>query len=185
MTRISVIGGPGTGKTSSAARAAVILQVTHVELDALWWAPRWTPVDLEAFQDRVRQAARGDSWVIEGYSLEEAVRSEIWPRADAIVWLDLPRWLAVSRAIRRSALRVLRRTDLWGTNRQTARVLAPCSIVRFVRRWPAYSAAIDAAVANEPLDGKDVVRLRSDAQKDAWLAQLARNRSPGQRQVED
>ena len=181
MSRISVIGGPGTGKTSFASRAAAIVEAPHVELDALWWGPKWTPVDLTTFQTRVRAAVTGSSWVIEGYYVDEAARPLIWPAADTIVWLDLPRSASVARAVRRSAIRVVRRTDLWSTNRQSARVLTPWSIVSFIRRWPGYRARIEAALATERVNGRTVVRLRTDGEKAAWLARLAetRQREPG------
>lgn len=173
MARISVIGGPGTGKTTFAAHAAAIVNAPHVELDAMWWAPNWTPVDLSTFRNRVREAVSGDAWVIDGYYLDEAALPLVWPRAHTIVWLDLSRWRSVSRALRRSAIRVLRRTDLWGTNRQTARVLAPRSVTAFIRRWPSYAARIEAALDTAPLGDTAIVRLRSDADKVAWLARLA------------
>ena len=173
MTRISVIGGPGTGKTTFAARVAAITGAPHVELDALWWGPSWTPVELATFRERVRDAVAGDAWVIEGYYLDEAVRPIVWPRAEVIVWLDLPRSSSVARALRRSAGRALRRTELWGTNTQSARVLTPLSVARFIRRWPAYPSSIGQALETDPLERKTVVRLRNDEAIETWLAALA------------
>ena len=177
--RISVIGAPGTGKTTFASRLAAIIGARHIELDALWWAPRWTPVELPIFQDGVRDAVAGDAWVVEGYYLDEAARSVVWPKAEVIVWLDLPHRASVVRALRRAVIRVLRRTELWGTNIQRTSSLSPFSIARFIRRWPTYPATIGAALDSEPLDGKTIVRLRDDRGKDAWLSHLAAERSAG------
>ena len=52
-------------------------------------------------------------------------------------------------------------------------VLTPTAIARFIRRWPAYPAAIGKAVKTEALNGKRVVRLRDDDAKAKWLAILA------------
>lgn len=175
MRRVSVIGAPGTGKTTFAARVAEITGAPNVELDAFWWGPEWTAVDIGGFQNRVRDAVAGESWVIEGFYLDEAARPLVWPRADSIVWLDLPRRTAVVRALRRSAVRVLRRTRLWGgTNRQTARTLSPRAMAAFVRRWPTYPSRIQDALQAEALTHKTiVVRLRDDRSKELWLAELA------------
>ena len=114
MARVSIIGAPGTGKTTFAARVAQIVEAPHVELDALWWGPKWSAVDLEDFQTLVAEVVESESWVIDGFYLDEAARPLIWPRADVIVWLDLPRRTAIARCLRRSARRVALRTDLWG-----------------------------------------------------------------------
>lgn len=131
-------------------------------------------MDPATFEERVRHAVQEESWVIEGFYLDEAARPLIWPRAECIVWLDIPRRTAVVRALRRSALRVVRRTELWGTNTQAAGVLAPRSIISFVRRWPSYASRIGEELGRQSSD-KAIVRLRNDSAKDAWLSALAPN----------
>lgn len=173
MPRVSVIGAPGTGKTTFSARVAGILEAAHVELDALWWGPEWNAIDIVEFQTLVAEVVDTESWVIDGFYLDEAAQPLIWPKADVIVWLDLPRRRAVTRALCRSARRVILRTSLWGTNRQTAGVLTPRAIAGFVRRWPTYPAAIGEALKREALTGKRIVRLRDDRAKADWLASLA------------
>jgi len=105
--------------------------------------------------------------VIEGFYVEEAAEEFVWPVADVILWLDLPRHVSVRRALRRSTTRVLRRTILWGTNTQSASILTPASVVRFIRRWPTYPARIGPSLA--PLIGTRAVRLRSDRDVEEWL----------------
>ena len=149
---------------------AAALGLPHVELDAWWWGPGWRPVPLAAFQARVREAVAAPSWVVDGFYLDEAMVPLVWPAADVVVWLDLPRRTCVRRAVLRSVRRVLRRTPLWGgPNRQPASVLSPASVVRLVRRWPSYPARIEAALAVAAPAGPPVVRLRSDAEVRRWL----------------
>ena len=166
--RVIVVGGPGSGKTTVAGALARRLGVDHVELDALWWGPDWTPVPVDAFTARVRAATAGDSWVLDG-NYFDVVPDLVWPLADTLVWLDLPRARCVARTLLRTAGRIVRRRSLWGTNRQRVRDLGPRSVIGLVRRWPTYSAGIAALVSRFPVDHPTVVRLTSVKAVRRWL----------------
>ena len=115
LRRVVVIGTSSTGKTTFARRLASTLGSPHVELDALYWGPNWTP--RVTFREDVRQAAQQTRWVIDGnYSV---VRDVVWPRATAIVWLDYSLARVFSRALRRTVGRVVSRERLYGGNRET------------------------------------------------------------------
>jgi adenylate kinase family enzyme len=156
-----VVGGPGSGKTTFSRLLAARLGVQHVELDALWWGPNWTPASVEDFAESLRDAVGGDAWVLDGNYYDVGAADLVWPAADTLVWLDPPRWLAVSRVLRRSIGRVLSRTELWSSNRQGLNTLTPASISRLVRRWPSYSARVDELLTTRQVPGLTVVRVRS------------------------
>jgi adenylate kinase family enzyme len=121
VKRVSVVGTTGSGKTTLARALSALLGSPHVELDALFWEPRWKMAELAVFRTRVASAAAGDEWVIDGgYS---AVRDLIWPRADTVVWLDYPLTVILPRLIRRIVARIQDKAELWpGTgNRETVR----------------------------------------------------------------
>jgi hypothetical protein len=46
------------------------------------------------------------------------VRDLVWARADTVVWLDLPRRLAMRRLIWRTLRRAVTRAELWNGNRE-------------------------------------------------------------------
>jgi hypothetical protein len=113
-------------------------------------------------------AAPADGWVTDGNYLDEVGRTVLWPAADTVVWLDLPRRHASRRAVARTLGRVRHHERLWNDNRETWRSLTPANLVRMWRRWPGYGRRIAALVDADP--GPTVVRLRDDAEVEQWLA---------------
>lgn len=116
MRRVVVVGAAGSGKTTFATALAARLGAPHVELDALFWGPRWTPVPRETLRTLVDAATSAPGWVVDGnYSF---LRDLTWGRADTLVWLDYPLPLVVARLVRRSLTRMWRHEELWGTGNQ-------------------------------------------------------------------
>lgn len=116
-----MVGNSGSGKSTLARALALRLRVPHVELDAIYHQPGWTPLAQEEFARRVGAAAAGDGWVMDGnYS---AIRELIWARADTVVWLDPPRRTVMRRLVVRSVRRAISRAELWNGNRERWRNL--------------------------------------------------------------
>ncbi len=114
--RIVVTGVTSSGKSTLAERLANRLDLDFVELDALYWEPNWKGLDDETFSHRVQAAVSGERWVVAGnYS---RMRPLIWPRAEALVWLDYPLRTVFWRLTRRTFQRWWTRELLWGTNRE-------------------------------------------------------------------
>lgn len=117
LTRVVVVGTSGSGKTTYARQLVEIIGSPHVELDALHWGPDWTV--RADFADRVRAAAAEPTWVVDGnYAMTQDI---LWPRATAIVWLNFSFGLTFSRAVRRTARRVVTGEKLWWGNQETLR----------------------------------------------------------------
>jgi adenylate kinase family enzyme len=121
VRRVAIIGTSGSGKSTLGAMLADRLGVPYIELDGIFYQPNWTQLPALEFERRVQEAAARPTWVIDGsYS---AVRHVIWPRADCIVWLDLPRPLVTYRVLRRTVVRCATRQELWSGNRDRWRDL--------------------------------------------------------------
>jgi adenylate kinase family enzyme len=119
--RVVVRGTSGSGKTALAQRIAATLRITHVELDAVFHQPGWTPLSDEAFAARVASVAEQEAWVVCGnYRL---VADLLLARADTAILFDLPRRIVMTRIVRRTLRRVVRRQELWNGNRERWRNL--------------------------------------------------------------
>ncbi|WP_084039379.1 hypothetical protein [Demequina sp. NBRC 110053] len=117
MKRVSVVGSSGSGKTTVARQLAEALGIPHTEMDALHWGADWTPTDDELLAERVRAVAAADSWVIDG-NYHSKIGPVVWERADAVVWLDVPRHRALWRGVTRTVRRAATREELWNGNRE-------------------------------------------------------------------
>jgi adenylate kinase family enzyme len=109
-----VIGASGAGKTTLAREIATRFALPHIELDAINWQPGWRDLarhNSAAFECRVMEAIQDDAWVVDGNY--PGVREIVWRRATHLLWLDYERPVIMARVIRRSLLRVIRRTELW------------------------------------------------------------------------
>ena len=157
MQRILLIGSPGAGKSTLARAlgARFNLPVTH--LDRLWWQPGWVELGHEKFRPLVEEAVAKDKWVIDGnYSATWDLRM---PRADTILWLDLPRRVCMWRAFRRSLT----------LYRKVRADLAPGCPERFDMEFFRYVWTFKAAHEEKTMDAlrrygrhARIVRLRSD-----------------------
>ena len=116
LERVVVVGNSGAGKTTAGASLAARLGSPFVELDELFWGPNWQPKPEAQFISLVREATKGERWVVAGNS--GTVRSEIWPRASAIVWLNFSLAVVLRRLVARTAKRLMRREVLWHGNRE-------------------------------------------------------------------
>lgn len=121
MERVAIVGSPGSGKSTLARTLSSATGLRHVELDGLWHRPGWTNPTVPEFRLQVAEELTDGGWVVDGNY--RTVQDIVSGSADTIVWIDLPRWQVTARVIRRSAWRVLTRTELWAGNRETLRTL--------------------------------------------------------------
>jgi adenylate kinase family enzyme len=110
----------GSGKTTLARELARRLDVTYLELDALYHGPAWTPTPDDVLRALVEPVVRGDGWVIDG-GYRSALGDLVFENADLIVWLDLPIRVWLPRLLRRTHRRVRSGEELWNGNVETWR----------------------------------------------------------------
>lgn len=117
--KINVVGTSGSGKSTLSRQLAEALGVQHIELDGLNHLADWQQNphfgrDLAAALD-----ANPDGWVVDGNYWRRENRDHVLQQADAIVWLDYPRWLCLWRITHRSLRRAITRETLWNGNRES------------------------------------------------------------------
>ncbi|MDQ5955345.1 MAG: hypothetical protein QG621_348 [Patescibacteria group bacterium] len=100
--RISIIGMPGSGKTTLAKKLSEKLSIPHIHNDRFWLEAGGLAVThrqaTEDFADAVRKTFRTyvldahekNSWVSDGFA---SLVPEIYEYADVVLYLKLPLWL--------------------------------------------------------------------------------------------
>lgn len=114
--RVLIAGVTGSGKTTFARRLGEIWALPHIEIDALFHGPDWTPrpeflADVETF-------AAEDRWVTEWQYIGRGTAPILGPRGQLALWLDYPYRVVRRRLVTRTVSRALLRTELWNGNRE-------------------------------------------------------------------
>ncbi len=100
------------------------------------------------------------------------VRDLVWPRADTLVWLDIPLRVTLGRMLIRTIRRVGKRQELWNGNRETLRgsVLSRDSlfvyaITTHIRRRRMFTELVNGREAAH----LPVFQLRSPSEITIWF----------------
>jgi adenylate kinase family enzyme len=175
VRRVIVIGNTGSGKSTFGTALAAKLGVPYTDSDDLFWLPGWQEVPNEDFRASLEDATSGEEWVLVGNYLSRAT-DITWPRADTIVWLDLPLVLVLSRSVRRTATRAVTREVVCNGNVEKLRFLLP---ERFSGETPLWQYAlrhhkvhrpiIETMLADAARPDLTVHRLRSRAEVARFL----------------
>lgn len=172
LNRVVVAGACGAGKSTVAAAIAAELGFPYVELDSLYHGPGWVP--RPTFESDVADLAQSERWVTEWQY--ESARPVLAARADLLVFLDLPRWLAVLRVVRRTIKRMLLRTELWeGCREPPLRKMFTDRdhIIRWAwRTYPENEPRVRDLMRQQP--ALPIVWLKTRRDVKTWLADLSR-----------
>lgn len=166
--RVLVAGTSGAGKTTLAARVSAVTGAPHVEIDALFHGPGWTP--RPSFEADVLAFCSESDWVTEWQY--HHVRDLLADRADLMVWLDLPRATVMRQVVGRTLRRRLRREPLWNGNLEPPLHTVftdPEHILRWA--WSTHHLSSERMQAlQQRRPGLPMVRLLSRNDVDRWLA---------------
>ena len=139
-----------------------------MELDALHWGPNWSEPTDDEFRARVAEALSSSGWVADG-SYHGKLGDSVLEQADFIVWLDLPFRTIARRIWLRTLRRIRTKEELWGGNRETWSDAFFSRDSLFI--WIVTTHRSRRRRYLERLNRYDFVRLRSQREIDAWLAE--------------
>lgn len=166
MRCISVVGTSGSGKSWLATRLASKLGLPYLELDALRHQPGWRELPDAQFLELVSRFVKQDGWVVDGNYFSIVTEPAVWPAADTVIWIDLPKAAVMRQVIWRTLKRGVLRQELWNGNRESLRDMLRWdpykSIVRW--SWTSYEAVrgrYQATMNDERWQHLGFVRLRS------------------------
>jgi len=168
--RIVVYGVTGSGKSTLAARIAERAGLPYVSADDVGWQPGWVPTPDDEQRRRIAEVCAGERWVLD--AVYGKWRDIVLPRTQLIVGLDYPRWLSLSRLVRRTAVRSVTRERICNGNVESFRqMFSADSIIRWhFRSFARKRATIREWAKSSP--SPEVVRLTSPRETRRWLATL-------------
>lgn len=174
--RVLIAGTSGSGKTTLATRIAVVTGAPHIEIDALFHGPDWTP--LPSFEADVEEFSARPRWVTEWQY--PPVRELLAARADTLIWLDLPRATVMRHVTDRTLRRRLARQRLWNNNIEQPLWTILTNRDHIIRwAWDTHHlTAVRVQSLCESQPELTIVRLRSHAEAQGWLEGPLANSSP-------
>lgn len=165
-------GVTGSGKTVLAERISAATGIPWHAVDELTWEPGWVEVPHEEQRRRVAGICAGDRWILDtayGRWLDVPLA-----RADLVVALDFPRWLSLSRLVRRTIARIVDGRPMCNGNYESLRhAVSRDSIILWHFRSFARKRRRIRSWEHDP-EVPPVVRLTSPRHVERWLETLSR-----------
>jgi adenylate kinase family enzyme len=177
VRRVSVVGVSGSGKSWLASKVASVLSSPYLELDAVRHQPGWRELPDAEFLELVSGFVEQDRWVVDGNYFSVVTEQAVWPVADTVVWVDLPRAAVMRQVMWRTVKRGVLRQELWNGNRESLRDMFRWDPYKSIIRWSwtSYGTVRErcqAAMSDGRSQHLEFIRLRSQSEMRRFLDNL-------------
>jgi adenylate kinase family enzyme len=168
--RILVYGVTGSGKSTLSRQLATITGIPLTDVDDLSWRPGWVPLPKDEQRVLFDEVTRADTWILD--AAYGAWRDVAIERTDLVVALDYPRWISLTRLLRRTVVGIVTRREICHGNRESWRSLVGRrSIVAWhVESFPRERERMRGWAA--AASGPRVVLLRGPGDAEAFLERV-------------
>ena len=85
--KISIIGCPGSGKSTLSVQLAKILNLEAIHLDKIYWKPYWVNISKEEFDEKHDEILKKESFILE--------------KCDLVIYLDYDSQVCIDSYIQR------------------------------------------------------------------------------------
>ena len=169
MKRVLVIGSGGAGKSTFARELGAVLNLPVIHLDQAYWKAGWEKPSKAEWARTVDQLIAQHEWIMDGNfggTLPQRLR-----RADAIILLDISRWICLWRVGKRLVkYRGRHRPDVPpGCHERFDR-----EFIRWIWNYPSRSRPAKLALLSATGPDQRVVILRSSGEVKRFLAETRR-----------
>jgi len=97
--KISIIGCPGSGKSTLSVQLAKILNLEVIHLDKVYWKPYWVNISKEEFDEKHDEILKKESFILDGnYNRTISKRLE---KSDLVIYLDYDSQVCIDSYIQR------------------------------------------------------------------------------------
>ena len=97
--KISIIGCPGSGKSTLSVQLAKILNLEAIHLDKVYWKPYWVNISKEEFDEKHDEILKKESFILDGnYNRTISKRLE---KCDLVIYLDYDSQVCIDSYIQR------------------------------------------------------------------------------------
>ncbi len=174
---MSVVGTSGSGKSRLATQLVSKLCLPYMELDQIRHQPGWRDLPDADFVQNVSQFVEQDGWIVDGNYFSVVTEPVVWPKADAVVWIDLPKATVMRQVIWRTVKRAVLREELWNGNRERVRDIVSWDPYRSIIRWSWTSYGdvrkrYEAAMAETRWNHLHFIRLRTKSEVRQFIDEL-------------
>jgi adenylate kinase family enzyme len=169
LKRILVIGSGGAGKSTFSTKLGALLGLPVIHLDQAYWKPGWEKPSKEEWSASVDALVAQDSWIMDGNfggTLPQRIK-----RADAIILLDVSRWICLWRVARRAVkYRGRHRPDMAPGCQERFDL----EFIKWIWRYPTQSKPAKLALLSATDPDQRVVILRSSGEIRRFLEETRR-----------